>query len=94
MNKLVENIADELSIWKEGVTPIIKQLDGRHGWKLVPVEPTEKMRNYGHADGVRADNLWVDLNHALALRLQQNYLIAAYRAMLTAAPDPLGEDDG
>ena len=48
MTKLVEAIYDEIekdggNRNKESIASQLRQLDGRHGWKLVPVEPTEEM---------------------------------------------------
>ena len=47
MNKLVEalkaKMEDEYPFSIRMTKEIIDQLDGRHGWKLVPVEPTEEM---------------------------------------------------
>ena len=83
---------------------LIAIMDGSHGWTLVPNEPTEMMRTKGHAEGVRADGIWQDISQAMAfplnatifamaLRFLEKYLPDAYRAMLAARPDPLGEDD-
>ena len=55
----------------------IEQLDGRHGWKLVPVEPTEAMENEAH--GTEDDPVQVSR-------------FEIWEAMLAAAPDPLAED--
>jgi len=48
MNKLVDAIYEEIKTRgghcnKLSIASQIHQLDGRHGWKLVPVEPTEAM---------------------------------------------------
>ena len=54
MTDLVERVEELVGEW--GVyyksapfcaKDIIKTLDGRHGWKLVPVEPTEEMLTAG-----------------------------------------------
>ncbi len=54
------------------IPEIFETLDGRHGWKLVPMEPTDKMQDTAFA-----------LDH-------QDHS-EAYRAMLAAAPDPMGD---
>ncbi len=75
---------------KDVVAIIIRELDGRHGWKLVPVEPTEAMLE-----------AWA----ALALRRIQNAADGVYptgvgpidaaghnyKAMLDASPDPMSD---
>ncbi len=62
------------------IEEIIRELDGRHGWKLVPVEPTGRMDDA--ADDTLPDDALISINQ----------IIAMYRSMLTASPDPLGDE--
>ena len=48
MNKLVEAIANDLmtprAVTEAVVGATLERLDGRHGWKLVPVNTTDEIR--------------------------------------------------
>ena len=61
MNKLVDAIYDEIETYgghrnKGSIANQLRQLDGRHDWVLVPVEPTEDMRS--HIDNFAAREIW------------------------------------
>ena len=62
-NKLVEDIAKSFLVADAIAVPFIEAtieaLDGRHGWKLVPVMPTTKMCESGYPEdwaGMIADS--------------------------------------
>ena len=62
------------------IKTMLSELDGRHGWQLVPVEPTEVMLQVcAECAPIRSRHLtdaWPQI----------------FKAMLAAAPDPLAED--
>ena len=91
MNKLIEALRECADVaWPEGdvARHLAELLEG--GWKLVPVKPTEAMTD-----------AWA----SLALKRMKNALEGVYptgvnpieaaeqnyRAMLAAAPDPMGD---
>lgn len=45
--KLIDAIGADPKLKALVVDKIIRQLDGRHGWKLVPIEPTEEQWEEG-----------------------------------------------
>jgi hypothetical protein len=69
-------------------------LDGRHGWKLVPMEPTIAMKNNAvDYTGFNPMEPWtVPTSASLTLSDGTKLFRSAYLAMLDTAPDPLGED--
>ena len=91
MNKLIEAIVKEIGLAASvDCLDIIRLMDGRHGWKLVPVEPTEEqvtivallLANTHCIDAPKLDYpSWMGLSRQLC------------RDMLAASPDPLGGDD-
>ena len=84
MNKLVAKIAFQVYAGghEEIVARTIPQLDGRHGWKIVPVEPTKEMRDAG------------DLEQSAQQDRNEYGGGPIYRAMLASSPDPLADDPG
>ena len=83
MNKLVEDIEAGTSyddLMQSQIEAVITQLKGQHGWKLVPVEPTE------------AQNIEAGRQYQVWRGAWENDDV--YRAYLAASPDPLGDDDG
>ena len=94
MNNLVEQVArgafgflgnrkGEDMMRLQRAESAIEQLDGRHGWKLVPVEPTETQGDAGIlADGLFSDRPAHNTTHEYK---------RIYIAMCAAGPDPLGD---
>ena len=100
MNNLVEQVArgafgflgnrkGEDMMRLQRAESAIEQLDGRHGWKLVPVEPTRTMRN-GAVDATGFN--WTAPEHTAWRDSPQMLFSAGYKAMLAAAPDPLEDN--
>ena len=84
MNKLVEAVAKATGFIMEDndVQDIVAQLDGRHGWKLVPVEPIREQMDAAEHD-------WRHNHGPESRRLHGENVHGIYRVMLAAAPDPL-----
>ena len=77
---------DGVDISPDDIETLIGTLDGRHGWQLVPVKPTEAMLQ-------RVEPALDDLYEgAKADPGYDQGGLYVYRAMLAAAPDPLAED--
>ena len=72
---------DGVDISPDDIDMLIGTLDGRHGWKLVPVEPTEEMAEQGRVtDSLFSDRPGHEYTHEYK---------CVYRDMLAVSPDPL-----
>ena len=93
MSKLANALyLDGVDISPENIDMLIGTLDGRHGWKLVPVEPDEKMANAWAELAMQRIKAASDGGYGLEGG-PVNAAMDNYRALLAASPDPLGEDD-
>ena len=66
------------------VEQVISELDGRHGWKLVPVKSTDQMANAALARSLETD---------LDLLANTEATRQVVDAAITASPDPLAEPE-
>ena len=57
-------------------------------------EPSEAMLVHGHAAGVRQDDIWQNIDHPMALRLQKHYMRGAIHGAIDAKARELGIGEG